>query len=476
VTALPAPRTIGAALARESLPVVVCSAFLGVAGALVSQLLSADGWLALVAGRLIAHHGLPSRDTLAALTTGREWIDQQWLGQLATYGIESLGGIRLLLAVNVALVVGGFIAAAAYARLRATAPTTALVLFLVLLPFLVTALNVRTQSFVYLPFVLVVAVLAGDRPLGWRSTAIILVSLVLWANVHGSALLAAGLIALRGATDVWSARTRRGAWVLLLVPWGCLLASPYHVHLVSYYARTAFNPSFATYLRQWAPTTFSPVSAPLLVLVFATVWMLGRSRSSYTPYERLVIAVAVLLALLAVRNWVFASLLLVMLTPRGFDQALRKRAPREAPAIGAVIAGVAALAATATVVVALAAPEAKLTSDYPPAAGRAAATAVKDRDARVYAGIPFADWLLWTHPEVKGKVVLDVRYELLHPSEVKDLAFLDAGSRLDTPLGAPVAYLLDPQLEKEAVKGLRPDVRTLYNTDHAVVAIKRNGR
>ena len=65
--------------------------------------------------------------------------------------------------------------------------------------------------------------------------------------------------------------------LLLLAPWPCLLASPYHVHLVSYYGQTAFNSSFSTYLSQWAPTTFSPISAPLLILVFATVWMLGRS-------------------------------------------------------------------------------------------------------------------------------------------------------------------------------------------------------
>ena len=49
---------------------------------------------------------------------------------------------------------------------------------------------------------------------------------------------------------------------------------------------TAFNPSFATYLSQWAPTTFSPISAPLLVLAFATVWMLGRSAVGIHAYER----------------------------------------------------------------------------------------------------------------------------------------------------------------------------------------------
>src|SRR6185437_6805655 len=112
-------------------------------------------------------------------------------------------------------------------------------------------------------------------------------------------------------------RRTRTALVLLLAPWACLLLSPYHVHLVSYYHQTAFNSSFSTYLSQWAPTTFSPISAPLLLLAFVTVWMVGRSAGSYTTYERWLLGTAVLLVLVAVRDWAFASLLLVMLTPQG---------------------------------------------------------------------------------------------------------------------------------------------------------------
>jgi hypothetical protein len=472
-----APRAVGAALAQESLPVVVYSAFLGLLAVLVPQLLAADGWLALVGGRLIAHEGIPRQDTLAALTSGRDWIDQQWLGQLATYGIDAAGGVRLVLAVNVALVAGAFVAAGVHARRRGAQPATlALVVLAACLPFLVTAMNVRTQSFVYLPFVLLVVLLARDRALSGRTVATALALLVVWANIHGSALLAAGVIALRGAVELRVARRSVAAWVLLLAPWPCLLASPYHVHLVAYYHRTAFNSSFATYLSQWAPTTFSPISAPLLVLCFASVWMLGRSAASYTAYERWLLAAAVVLGLLAVRNWAFASLLLVMLAPKGFDGALRTRPPRPAPAVGAVIALVAAGAAVAGIVGALDSSEAHLTRNYPSGVARAAASAASGPHARVYAGISFADWLLWTHPELAGKVVFDVRYELLHASEVKQLVLFDGGSGTDAPLGRPTAFVLDPDLETDALKGLRADVRTVYNTDHAVVAVARNGR
>jgi hypothetical protein len=66
------PLTIAAAaLATGLLLVIAASA--GMVG---------DSWLALVAGREIAKHGLPAHDTLAVVTLGRRWVDQQWLGQL----------------------------------------------------------------------------------------------------------------------------------------------------------------------------------------------------------------------------------------------------------------------------------------------------------------------------------------------------------------------------------------------------------
>src|SRR4051812_13336370 len=54
-----------------------CLLLLGV-GAFVMS----DTWLALVAGRVVAGGGPPSTDMLTAWTLGREWVDQQWLGQL----------------------------------------------------------------------------------------------------------------------------------------------------------------------------------------------------------------------------------------------------------------------------------------------------------------------------------------------------------------------------------------------------------
>ena len=71
-----------------------------------------DTWLALVGGRQVWSDGIPRHDTMTIWSHGATWVDQQWLGQLLFYGIHAFGGLRLLLVVHTALLVGAFILAA----------------------------------------------------------------------------------------------------------------------------------------------------------------------------------------------------------------------------------------------------------------------------------------------------------------------------------------------------------------------------
>ena len=465
-------------LATESLSIVVCCVLAVFAVVLLPQLLSTDGWLALVSGRLIVDHGLPYHDTLTVIGHGRSWVDQQWLGQVGFYGLDALGGVRLVLAANLVLVLGAFVAAVVYARKRGGAPTTvALVALLALLPFLVTGIFARPQSFAYLPFVALVALLSSRERISIQRVVLIVALLVVWANVHGSVLLAVPLVALRGALDLRESRRLgtidRSAVALLFVPWPCLIASPYTFRLIAYYAKTAFNPSFATYLSYWAPTTFSPISLPLLVLLFASIWLLGRVGDVYSPFERWLLVFGAVVGLLAVRNWTFAVLLAVMLVPVGLDRA-RKRPPRAAPWFGAPIAAVFVVATAIAIVASLAKADSKVAQNFPPAAGVVVAHAAAAPDAQIYAGIKFADWLMWAHPGLEGKLVLDARYELLTGAEVKRLVLFSLGTGVDTPLGRPTVYVLDPGTEDHTIAALRRHVRVLYETDHVFVAVARS--
>ena len=99
-------------LLEENGLLVVVIGTLGAALLLLGPaLLVSDSWLAFVAGREIATHGLPSHDAIAVLTHGTRWTDQQWLAQLAVYGEWALGGVRLAVIVNVGLVVLTFASA-----------------------------------------------------------------------------------------------------------------------------------------------------------------------------------------------------------------------------------------------------------------------------------------------------------------------------------------------------------------------------
>src|SRR5215471_16263189 len=114
------PATAGrftAFLERNGLLVIVLGAFAIVVLVALRKDLVVDGWMALVSGRWIAQHGLPSHDTLTIWTHGRRWTDQQWLAQLALYGLWRVGGIKLALLVHALLVTSGLVGAALIARI-----------------------------------------------------------------------------------------------------------------------------------------------------------------------------------------------------------------------------------------------------------------------------------------------------------------------------------------------------------------------
>src|SRR5215207_7924365 len=166
---------------------------------LVPGYFRADTWLALTAGREVWSSGVPHRETLTALASGEQWVDQQWLAHLATYGLYRIGGFGLLGELSVVLAAAAFGAVTVAARmLGARARTLLLLMPVTAFPFFAQSWQPRTQMFAYPLFaaVFLLLLLDGRRP----SSRVLLVLplLALWANRHGSAVLGAALICLRG--------------------------------------------------------------------------------------------------------------------------------------------------------------------------------------------------------------------------------------------------------------------------------------
>ena len=165
--------------------------------------LAADGWMALLSGRVVAQHGLPSHDTLMVWAHGRQWVDQQWLAQLLLYGLDRLGGLPLALLVHAFLVIGALGGAAALARRRGgSARSATWVALPVLIAYWPEAVVMRPQSFAYPLFVAVLWLLVDELRQPSRRVYLVLPLLALWANLHGSVVVGAAVVSAFAVTEI----------------------------------------------------------------------------------------------------------------------------------------------------------------------------------------------------------------------------------------------------------------------------------
>jgi len=435
-----------------------------------------DGWLALAAGRWIAQHGLPSRDTLTVLAHGRRWIDQQWLAQLALYGLWRLGGVKLVLLVHALLVSGGLAGAAAIARARgATARSVTWVAIPVFFAYLPVASVMRTQSFAFPLFSATLWLVLVESSRGSRRILATLPLLVLWANLHGSVLLGAMLVSLAGLLEIARGRRPGGhALSLLLAPWACVLASPYAPHLFTYYEKILVGGDFKQLVSEWAPTALSPSTAAVYVLILAGLWLLGRGGRSVPLLDQLVFALAAVLALQAVRNMAWVALVALAVLPPTLDR-LRRPVPGHRPLNRLLALGAFSVLAISLVAVTLK-PGTWFTQDFPPRAA-AAASAAAGPDGRVFATTPLADWLLWVRPGLAGRLAFDARLELLSAGQLRRIARLQAqaGDWRATVSGYRVFVLAgqsDRTLERALVDHL--SARVVFSS-RQVVVLRRSG-
>ena len=463
-------------LAEEGLILLLIGGYTGLLFALRGIIVSTDSWYGLVAGRLIAQHGLPTHNVLTLWANGARWIDEQWLAQLAMYGLDRAGGVRLAVLVHVLLLVGALAGAVAIARRRgADATSVAVVTAVALLPLALSSAQLRTQSFAYIPFVAVAALITRPGRVGWKRLLLLLGILTLWGNLHGSAALGAGLVSLRGVADV-AGRDRMGkrlsaGWLVCVLPWLTLLLTPYLLSTAQYYRQTIFNSTLSHYLAQWQPSTLSILSLPLFALVFGFFWLVGRAGTGFSGFEKAAALALTMFALLAVRNWVWLCLFALLTYPAALDRGRAGRRPASAPRLNRVVglAGIGiALVGSA---LALSRPQSSFTPGFPPSAARAVATLARnDPAARVWATEQWADWLLWEDPKLEGRMAFDARVELLDEPQVKRLTVFSATGLLVPQVRRRYAILVvSRNNEPDAYRMLRREGSVAYDNGNVLV-------
>jgi hypothetical protein len=469
------------AIQRNVFVILVLAAGGAVEVAMSRSAIISDAWYSLLGGRFVVSSGLPHHDTLTIFTQTREWVDQQWLGHLMLYGLWSAGGWPLLVLSIVLLYVTAMGLAAATAQLfGASARSVSLIALLCFLTGLPNTV-IRAQILAYPLFALVLLLVLRDEKRPSRQVFLVLPLLVFWANVHGSVVVGAGLVALRGAVfvvEMLKRRTPPAAWapraaILLFAPWLCVLASPYALALPGYYNRTLGNPSFGHSVSEWSPSTVHNQPLFFIVLLLGLWLAFGHGRALGT-FARLTLLVSALGGLLAIRNVVWFALVAAAVLPGALDSAWPERAAERhrrfnLALVAAALVGFSLVAATA-----LAHPTNWFERDFPRSAANAvAATAAADPTMKVFASERYSDWLLFEHPSLDGRLAYDIRFEMLTPRQLQSVYdfIYQKGSDWQRAASGYTLLVLDTASEKNVIKSyLRlPRTQTIYRDQHVVV-------
>jgi hypothetical protein len=466
---------LAAVLEENGLLVIVLGAFAIVLVLSLRKQLVVDGWMALVSGRWIAQHGLPSHDALTVWTHGHRWIDQQWLAQLSLYGLWRLGGVKLLLLVHALLVISGLVGAALIARSRgATARSVTWIAIPVLIAYYPVASVMRPQSFAFPLFAATLWLVLADARQPSRRVFATLPLLVLWTNLHGSVVLGAMLVSLAGLMAIVQQHRPSGRGLaLLLAPWACVFASPYALHLPAYYEKILVGGDFKQFVTEWRPTTLTANTAAVYLLVLGGLWLLGRAGRDAPLLDQLAFALTAVLAFEAVRNTAWIGLVALAVLPPLVD---RLRGPVVEPARLNRILSVTILVSLVISVAGVAAkPTSWFTSGFPAAGARATAVAAGP-EGNVFASSPFADWLLWSRPALAGRVAFDARFELLSRAQIQRIAEFQAraGNWLSTARAYRV-FVLDPHTDHALEQALRRALpaRVVFSSPQVVVLRRR---
>ena len=419
-------------LEREAflLPFVAVYVFLLVRG--LPSLVSQDSWFTLLGGREIWQHGLPAKDTLAILTQGAAWVDQQWFAQTLAYGLFKAGGLELTLLVHVAVLTLSFCLALWLARRQGVSGRRIGVVAALSLFVIAPSTSFRAQSFVYPLFVAVLWLLIADARRPSRRVFLTLPLLVLWANMHGSAVLGASLVALCGiAFGAGQIRQRAGVgrWLprssaLVALPALALFASPYGFSLFGYYKRTIANSSFSVFVPEWRSATF-PAEWPFFLLAVIALLLVGRYGRRLTLFEQLTLLVTLAGGLLAVRNGPWFGFAALAILPITVEEAWPIKATETRRHRMSLVLAFSSLGVLLVAVAAAATrPASWLERDWPSdqVAGQIASVAEGDPGAPILADSRYGDWLLWQRPELAGRIAYDIRFELLSSKQIEQIA------------------------------------------------------
>jgi hypothetical protein len=392
--------------------------------------LQADSFRDLYLGRWIVAHGFPHREVFAIANRGGRWVDQQWLSDSIAYGSWKLAGYQCLALLNAGAFAAAYGMLAGLLRWRGASVAVAISFSSFAMVSSFTLVFVRAQILVLPLFVALMWLCLDDAEhddLRLR-TLLLLPLLVLWANMHGSALLGSSLATVyllyRAGQMVVLHRQRTASLYALLSAVTALtvIATPFGFGVVHYYTAFAGNSAMGAADFEWDPPTFPtlgffqfviPLALACTSAIFA--WRKGRGVSLIVIGGMALTAVA---ASLAMRNNVWLGMVAAVVLAESAGgwiptQPYSTKFLRVLAAAAAVLAliGVGRLASERNARFEILAPKAAVQGT--------AAYAAAHPCSLVLADILSVSALLWHDPWLAGRVEFDGRIEIYRPRALR---------------------------------------------------------
>ncbi len=413
---------------------MLMASFIAILLVLTPSLLIPDSWLTLIAGREIAQFGLPRTDSITVLGLGRTWIDQQWLAHLAYYGAERVGGLRLVTLGNIVLIATGYALAIAAARHRGASQRSTLLIALLVILASPWAWQVRAQTLALPLFSGLLWLLVDHQQRRSPRVLLALPILIVWGNVHGTAVMAAMLVVAAGTIDLIRRQgSARVALALIVVGPLCLLVSPYALELPGYYHLMLVDPPFSGLIVEWRPTRPEPKTLLFFVLVVFTAILAVWQRHRLTLFEGFALALTFWVGLDAIRGVTWFVLAVLVIVPSLLDGALRIRDSTPHRGANLVISGVCLGALALGFGLTAAQPTRWFESAWPAEALPTIAREAKNPATTVYSISRLSDWVYWHQPNLRGRLAHDIRFEVYRRETIQAIADFVSMRGLDWP-------------------------------------------
>jgi hypothetical protein len=427
----------------------VVASLLPAAAALLTRMRAIDLAYHVRSGEtMLATGDVLRTDPYTFIHGGAPWVNQQWGAQLVLgvgHRLASWAGVAVLYALATGI---GFAFVFAHCRRRGVTQRTAAVLTVV--AFIVSTGPAPRPQVLAVPLFTATGLLLARRD-GWR-WAIPAMALV-WANVHGSFVLAPVLVALAVTEDVLERRSPVRTVALLVATVAATFVTPFGPAVWSYALEIARDETIRHWVAEWRPPTLTSLIGAVFWLSGALVVVVGFwRRRAVRAIDVVTLVVFFALAAPAVRGTLWWALVAPPVVAGWFatDSHAPGR-PRWRPDAPSIVATACILALLPTAFVlrtgedpVTGAPR-RLAADAPGVLVDAVRHAVP-AGSRLFVYQPFASWFeysLPTHP-----VMVDSRIEL-YPDRVwrdygRAIASVDGWERILDRYGI-AAVVLPPE-------------------------------